>query len=83
MNNLMTTNKVADFCGVSVSTVLRWNSVKVGELAEKYRPDFPDPTSNPAQINGHHVRFTNLPELLRNVKQLRYEMTHPIAHSQT
>ncbi|MCT6137911.1 helix-turn-helix domain-containing protein [Escherichia coli] len=27
MNNLMTTKQVADFCGVSVSTVLRWNSV--------------------------------------------------------
>jgi hypothetical protein len=42
MNNLMTTKQVADFCGVSVSTVLRWNSVN-RRTGQKYRPDFPDP----------------------------------------
>lgn len=42
MNNLMTTKQVAEFCGVSVSTVLRWNSVN-RRTGQKYRPDFPDP----------------------------------------
>lgn len=70
MNNLMTTKQVADFCGVSVSTVLRWNSVN-RRTGQKYRPDFPDPDIKSCPNNGHHVRFTNLPELLRNVKQLR------------
>lgn len=42
MNNLMTTKQVAEFCGVSISTVLRWNSVN-RRTGQKYRPDFPDP----------------------------------------
>lgn len=43
MKDLMTTKEVADYFGVSVSTVLRWNSVN-RRTGQKYRPDFPDPT---------------------------------------
>ncbi|HAT8012412.1 DNA-binding protein [Citrobacter rodentium] len=42
MNNLMTTKQVANFCGVSISTVLRRNNVN-RRTAQKYRSDFPDP----------------------------------------
>ena len=51
MNNLMTTKQVADFCGVSVSTVLRWNSVNFQILI-----------LNHAQINGRHTRYIGLLE---------------------
>lgn len=61
MNNLMTTKQVAEFCGVSISTVLRWNSVnrRTGQI-------FQILILNPAQINGHHARYTDLLELLSN-----------------
>lgn len=65
MNNLMTTKQVADFCGVSVSTVLRWNSVN-RRTGQKYRPDFPDPDIKSCPINGHHAKYTDLLELLSN-----------------
>lgn len=42
MSDLMTTKQVADYCGVSVSTVLRWNSVN-RKTGQKYHPEFPDP----------------------------------------
>lgn len=42
MNDLMTTKQVAEYCGVSVSTVLRWNSI-TRKTGQKYKPNFPDP----------------------------------------
>lgn len=66
MNNLMTTKQVANFCGVSVSTVLRWNSVNRRKLARNTGQTFQILILNHAQINGHHARFTNLRELLSN-----------------
>ena len=64
MNNLMTTKQVADFCGVSVSTVLRWNSVN-RRTGQKYRPDFPDPDikSCPNKWASHKIyRFAGVIE---------------------
>ncbi|EBP0012521.1 DNA-binding protein [Salmonella enterica] len=60
MKNLMTTKQVADHCGVSISTVLRWNSIN-GKTGKKYRPDFPDPDikSCPNKWATHKIlRFT-------------------------
>ncbi|MGL4926555.1 MAG: DNA-binding protein [Plesiomonas shigelloides] len=39
---LMNTKEVADYFRVSVSTVLRWNSINK-KTGMKYRPSFPDP----------------------------------------
>ncbi|CAK5468643.1 hypothetical protein ECO2947_23015 [Escherichia coli] len=64
MNNLMTTKQVADFCGVSVSTVLRWNSVNRRTGTRNTGLTFQILILNPAQINGHHARYTGLLELL-------------------
>jgi transposase len=62
MSDLMTTKQVADYCGVSVSTVLRWNSIN-GKTGQKYRPEFPDPDikSRPNKWAAHKIhRFAGV-----------------------
>lgn len=56
MSDLMKTQEVADYFDVSVSTVLRWNSVN-RKTGKKNRPDFPDPDikSCPNQWATHKI----------------------------
>ncbi|MDY8030212.1 DNA-binding protein [Escherichia coli] len=80
MNNLMTTKQVADFCGVSVSTVLRWNSVN-RRTGQKYRPDFPDPDIKSCPNKWASRKIYKFAGVIEECEAAQIEMTHPIAHS--
>lgn len=82
MNNLMTTKQVADFCGVSVSTVLRWNSVN-RRTGQKYRPDFPNPDIKSCPNKWASRKIYKFAGVIEECEAAQIEMTHPIAHSQT